>query len=113
MPDTKPSACQRQCWPTGSEVLPEGIVAKTSNLEMRPLWDSAIKNRISKRPSNLLAIAVGVKQKEIVNRIVEKVRMQSYNEMKVFEKRWREAAEMDKCWIDPYQQQQQLNQTSL
>lgn len=28
---------------------------------------------ISKRPLNLLAIAVGVKQKEIVNKIVEKV----------------------------------------
>ncbi|OIV96250.1 hypothetical protein TanjilG_14927 [Lupinus angustifolius] len=63
---------QRQCWPTGSEPLPEGIVAKTSDLEMRPLWDSGIKSRISKRPLNLLAIAVGVKQKEIVNRIVEK-----------------------------------------
>ncbi|OIV95721.1 hypothetical protein TanjilG_01515 [Lupinus angustifolius] len=63
---------KRQCWPTGSEALPEGIVAKTSNLEMRPLWDSGIKNRISKHPSNLLAITVGVKQKEIVNKIVEK-----------------------------------------
>ncbi|KAK7284050.1 hypothetical protein RIF29_13801 [Crotalaria pallida] len=72
MPDTKSNACQRQCWPSGSEALPEGIVAKTSNLEMRPLWDSGIKNRTLKRPLNLLAIAVGVKQKEIVNKIIEK-----------------------------------------
>ncbi|KAJ1385716.1 hypothetical protein SESBI_41459 [Sesbania bispinosa] len=72
MPNTKSNACKRQCWPSGSEALPEGIVARTSNLEMRPLWDSGIDNKISKRPLNLLAIAVGVKQKEIVNKIVEK-----------------------------------------
>ncbi|XP_061376003.1 uncharacterized protein LOC133318076 [Gastrolobium bilobum] len=72
MPETKPNACKRQCWPSGSEALPEEIVARTSNLEMRPLWDSGINNKISKRPLNLLAIAVGVKQKEVVSNIVEK-----------------------------------------
>ncbi|KAG5625749.1 hypothetical protein H5410_010967 [Solanum commersonii] len=30
--------CQKKCRPLGSEALPEGIVSKTSNLEMRPLW---------------------------------------------------------------------------
>lgn len=29
---------QKKCRPLGSEALPEGIVSKTSNLEMRPLW---------------------------------------------------------------------------
>lgn len=29
---------QEKCRPLGSEALPEGIVSKTSNLEMRPLW---------------------------------------------------------------------------
>jgi len=36
------------------------------------------------------------------------VRMQSYIEMQVFGKRWRDAAKKDKCWIDPYQQQANL-----
>ncbi|KAK9673463.1 hypothetical protein RND81_12G169200 [Saponaria officinalis] len=30
--------CQNQCRPRGTESLPEGIVAKHSSLEMRPLW---------------------------------------------------------------------------
>ncbi|KAH1204340.1 hypothetical protein GmHk_16G045325 [Glycine max] len=38
-----------------------------------------------------------------------KVRMQSYIEMQVFGKRWKDAAEKDKCWIDPYAQE---NKTS-
>ncbi|KAL2939455.1 Jhy protein [Bienertia sinuspersici] len=64
--------CRNQCRPLGSEALPEGIVVQTSNLEMRPLWDSSsIKEKMT--PSlNLLAIAVGVKQKDIVNKMVEK-----------------------------------------
>ena len=37
------------------------------------------------------------------------VRMQSYIEMQVFGKRWKDAAEKDKCWIDPYAQE---NKTS-
>ncbi|KAH1222002.1 hypothetical protein GmHk_12G035282 [Glycine max] len=72
MPHSKFNACKRQCLPFGSEALPEGIIARTSNLEMRPLWDSGKDNRILKRPLNLLAMAVGLKQKEIVNKIVEK-----------------------------------------
>nr|AFK41327.1 unknown [Lotus japonicus] len=39
-----------------------------------------------------------------------KVRMQSYIEMQVFGKRWKEAANKDKCWSDPYGQV--ANQTS-
>jgi len=39
------------------------------------------------------------------------VRMQSYIEMQIFGKRWKEAAKKDQCWIDPYEQQQ-ANQTS-
>ncbi|KAI4298919.1 hypothetical protein L6164_032428 [Bauhinia variegata] len=64
-------ACQSQCRPSGSEALPEGIVARTSDLEMRPLWDSGVP-KVSKSSLNLLAIPVGIKQKEIVNKIVEK-----------------------------------------
>ncbi|XP_057493758.1 uncharacterized protein LOC130779201 isoform X2 [Actinidia eriantha] len=63
---------KNQCRPVGSEVLPQGIIAKTSNLEMRPLWGPVAENINSKPSGNLLAIAVGIKQKEIVNQIVEK-----------------------------------------
>ncbi|KAK7302388.1 hypothetical protein RJT34_13276 [Clitoria ternatea] len=74
MPNSKSNTCKRHHRPFESETLPEGIIARTSNLEMRPLWDSGKDNRISKPkcPLNLLAMAVGVKQKEIVNKIVEK-----------------------------------------
>uniref|UniRef100_A0A0D6QY43 DUF707 domain-containing protein n=1 Tax=Araucaria cunninghamii TaxID=56994 RepID=A0A0D6QY43_ARACU len=58
--------------PQGSEQLPIGIVQATSNLEMRPLWGvSKVKSKV-KSPQNLLAIAVGIKQKENVNKIVQK-----------------------------------------
>ncbi|KAK7411994.1 hypothetical protein VNO78_03439 [Psophocarpus tetragonolobus] len=70
--DSKSNSCKRQCWPFGSEALPEGIIARTSNLEMRPLWDSSKDNRILKPQLHLLAMAVGLKQKEIVNKIVQK-----------------------------------------
>ncbi|KAL8114843.1 uncharacterized protein LOC141668029 isoform X2 [Apium graveolens] len=68
--DLQTTKCKNQCRPLGSETLPEGIVAKTSNLELRPLWGDVKKK--SKRSENLLAIAVGVKQKDVVNQIVEK-----------------------------------------
>lgn len=57
--------------PHGSEPLPRGIVQETSDLEMRPLWGVSKKSRV-KSPQNLLAIAVGIKQKENVNQIVQK-----------------------------------------
>lgn len=31
--------------------------------------------------------------------------MQSYIEMQIFAKRWKDAANKDQCWIDPYQEQ--------
>uniref|UniRef100_A0A803MR87 Uncharacterized protein n=1 Tax=Chenopodium quinoa TaxID=63459 RepID=A0A803MR87_CHEQI len=68
----KSSFCRNRCRPPGSEALPEGIVVQTSNLELRPLWDSDLVKEKLKPSLNLLAIAVGAKQKEIVNKIVEK-----------------------------------------
>ncbi|KAH6788180.1 lysine ketoglutarate reductase trans-splicing-like protein [Perilla frutescens var. hirtella] len=35
------------------------------------------------------------------------VRRQSYNDYKVFRRRWKKAAESDECWGDPYPQQRQ------
>ncbi|CAN1345398.1 hypothetical protein LINPERPRIM_LOCUS40363 [Linum perenne] len=53
----------------GSETLPQGIIRKTSNLQMRPLWGKVAK--LSKAP-NLYAAAVGIKQKDLVDRMVTK-----------------------------------------
>ncbi|KAI6681500.1 hypothetical protein NL676_035381 [Syzygium grande] len=54
--------------PRGSEALPEGIVTSSSDLEMRPLWVFA-KDSLSSL-SNLFAVAVGIKQKDLVNKMV-------------------------------------------
>ncbi|CAL5398930.1 unnamed protein product [Camellia sinensis] len=65
------SECKKQCRAVGSEALPEGIIAQTSNLEMRPLCGPVAKNNNS-TSANLLAIAAGIKQKETANKIVKK-----------------------------------------
>lgn len=70
--EPKPEFCKNQCRPPGSEALPAGIVSHTSNLEMRPLWDFSMGKEKLNPPLNLLAIAVGVKQRMIVNKTVEK-----------------------------------------
>ncbi|CAA2933898.1 uncharacterized protein LOC111375862 isoform X2 [Olea europaea subsp. europaea] len=64
--------CKENCRPFGSESLPKGIVSTTSNFEMRPLWGPVSENYEPKGSTNLLAIAVGIKQKESVNKIVSK-----------------------------------------
>ncbi|KAI5658139.1 hypothetical protein M9H77_26932 [Catharanthus roseus] len=64
--------CMEKCRSPGSEALPEGIVSKTSDLEMRPLWGPVSKDKKLRHSVNLLAIAVGIKQKEVVNQIVKK-----------------------------------------
>ncbi|XP_030539278.1 uncharacterized protein LOC115747309 isoform X1 [Rhodamnia argentea] len=64
--------CKDHCRPSGSEHLPKGIVVGTSNLEMQPLWGPIENNKNTTPAMNLLALAVGIKQKEIVNRLVQK-----------------------------------------
>ncbi|PNX91620.1 hypothetical protein L195_g047751, partial [Trifolium pratense] len=75
IPDTTTSneKCKTQCHPSGTHPLPQGIVATTSNLETRPLWEDDHSPTNSNRPFNLLAIPVGVKQKQVVDKIVKKV----------------------------------------
>ncbi|KAK1295556.1 hypothetical protein QJS10_CPA16g00990 [Acorus calamus] len=68
-PATVVEKCNNRCLPSGSEALPKGIVRRTSNLEMQPLWGSPKKKRNTK---SLLALAVGIKQKENVDKIVKK-----------------------------------------
>ncbi|XP_050379295.1 uncharacterized protein LOC126796497 [Argentina anserina] len=72
MQNTNSDTCKKQCQPLGADSLPEGIVAKTSDLQIRPLWGSSNKNKNSRPSKSLLAIAVGIKQKEIVDKIVSK-----------------------------------------
>ncbi|KAL9453985.1 hypothetical protein AB3S75_009564 [Citrus x aurantiifolia] len=63
--------CETQWRPRGSETLPQGIVARTSDYEMRSLSGKGNKKN-SKTSMSLLAIAAGIKQKESVNKIVKK-----------------------------------------
>ncbi|KAJ9557300.1 hypothetical protein OSB04_011914 [Centaurea solstitialis] len=64
--------CKNRCRPPGSDGLPEGILAKTSNLDMRPLWGSVNDTNHSDRSVSLLAIAAGIKQKYLVDKIITK-----------------------------------------
>ncbi|KAI4375853.1 hypothetical protein MLD38_013673 [Melastoma candidum] len=66
--------CKDQRRPLGSESLPKGIIVEKSNLEMRPLWGFPEDNKKGKsRPrKNLLVLAVGIKQKGIVDHVVRK-----------------------------------------
>uniref|UniRef100_A0A7C9D1J4 Uncharacterized protein n=2 Tax=Opuntia streptacantha TaxID=393608 RepID=A0A7C9D1J4_OPUST len=66
---SRSNKCKESCKPSGTEALPKGIVSSTSDLEMRPLWGSPIKKKSN---MNLLAVAVGKKQKQNVDRIVQK-----------------------------------------
>ncbi|PIN03936.1 hypothetical protein CDL12_23533 [Handroanthus impetiginosus] len=69
--NTNAEQCNGKCRPIGGETLPEGIISITSNLEMQPLSGPVSDNNNSKHTS-LLAVAVGIKQKTLVNQIVEK-----------------------------------------
>ncbi|XP_072965337.1 uncharacterized protein [Typha angustifolia] len=64
--------CESQCKPVGSELLPEGIISLTSDLEMEPLLRIPERKGSEKPSKSLLAIPVGIKQKEVVNKIVSK-----------------------------------------
>ncbi|XP_057962709.1 uncharacterized protein LOC131154158 isoform X2 [Malania oleifera] len=82
MQNAKANTCMNQCRPYGSEALPRGIVSRTSNLEMRPLWGTrrirgveSKKHTYSEKISsstNLFAVAVGIRQKEYVNKMVKR-----------------------------------------
>ncbi|CAH1433104.1 unnamed protein product [Lactuca virosa] len=69
---TPMNICENQCSRDGSEALPKGIVSKTSDLEMRPLWGPRKKRKNVKSPMSLLAMAVGKKQKANVNEMIKK-----------------------------------------
>lgn len=63
--------CEEKCPAEGSDALPEGIAVTTSNLDMVPLWGPLTENK-PKNSTSLLALPVGIKQKELVNQMVGK-----------------------------------------
>ncbi|KAL2330192.1 hypothetical protein Fmac_017773 [Flemingia macrophylla] len=68
-------SCKNQCRTGGSHALPEGIISNTSNLQMRPLWDLPVTKTTDNKENastNLFAVAVGIKQKNLVNKMVKK-----------------------------------------
>ncbi|XP_011047855.1 PREDICTED: uncharacterized protein LOC105142097 isoform X1 [Populus euphratica] len=68
----KSDECKDRCRPSGSVSLPQGIVNEKSNYKMQPLWGSSLNDDNPQPLASLLAIAVGIKQKEIVDRIITK-----------------------------------------
>lgn len=70
--NTRPATCKRECRPVGTEALPKGIVSATSNLELSPLTGPISEKGETTHSRNLLAVAVGIKQKTLVNKIINK-----------------------------------------
>ncbi|VVB12574.1 unnamed protein product [Arabis nemorensis] len=65
--------CENLNKPLGTESLPQGIIAKTSNLETQHLWNYGdTKKGNVNRSMSLLAMAVGIKQKKLVNKVIQK-----------------------------------------
>ncbi|AEE84058.1 hypothetical protein ISN44_As04g019130 [Arabidopsis suecica] len=70
---TTTSTCKNFNKPVGTEALPQGIIEKTSNLETQHLWNyDDTKKRRPNHSMSLLAMAVGIKQKELVNKVIQK-----------------------------------------
>ncbi|CAF2069645.1 unnamed protein product [Brassica oleracea var. botrytis] len=71
---TTSGTCKNLNKPMGTESLPQGIIAKTSNLETQHLWNYVDNEKGSPnhRGMSLLAMAVGIKQKELVNKLIQK-----------------------------------------
>lgn len=66
------SACQTSCKTLGTETLPRGIISRESDLEMQQLWGKFTQKANKKLSKNLLAVPVGIKQKETVDKLVRK-----------------------------------------
>ncbi|KAL9314997.1 hypothetical protein ACSQ67_015998 [Phaseolus vulgaris] len=75
--------CKNQCRPKGSEALPEGIVSTTSSFDLRPLWDPPMPKKKVKlnASSSLFAMAVGIKQKNLVDKMVKKFLQSNFTVM--------------------------------
>ncbi|RZS16771.1 hypothetical protein BHM03_00048810 [Ensete ventricosum] len=78
---TRSDSCMSPCISSGSEPLPKGIVMRKSDLEMVPLWGPPKAKESVSSQKSLLAIPVGIKQKELVNKIVMKFASQDFTVM--------------------------------
>ncbi|XP_023738683.1 uncharacterized protein LOC111886657 isoform X1 [Lactuca sativa] len=65
-------------WPPGKAALPKGLVANTSDLQMQPLWGRRKKVNSS---TSLFTAAVGIKQKETVDKMVTKFLSSNFSVM--------------------------------
>lgn len=65
----------------GIRAFPKGIAEETSDLEMRSLWGDPMEENKRKTPQNLLAIPVGIKQKETVAKMVRKFHPDNFTVM--------------------------------
>ncbi|CAN6825590.1 unnamed protein product [Brassica oleracea var. botrytis] len=76
------NTCQNLNKPLGSEALPQGIIVKTSNLETQHLWNYCDSENVTEgntnRSMSLLAMAVGIKQNELVNKVIQKFPLQDF-----------------------------------
>ncbi|XP_033133278.1 uncharacterized protein LOC103834066 [Brassica rapa] len=76
------NTCQNLDKPLGSEALPQGIIVKTSNLETQHLWNYCDSENVTEGNTNhsmsLLAMAVGIKQNELVNKVIQKFPLQDF-----------------------------------
>ncbi|ESQ55544.1 hypothetical protein EUTSA_v10025410mg [Eutrema salsugineum] len=73
MQNARSGTCENLNKPLGTDALPQGIIAKTSNLETQHLWNYGdTKKGNPNRSMSLLAMAVGIKQKELVNKVIQK-----------------------------------------
>ncbi|OAE26993.1 hypothetical protein AXG93_1774s1020 [Marchantia polymorpha subsp. ruderalis] len=70
----RPNECPKPGKREGTETLPSGIVEATSDLERRHLWKVSANDAAMSQ--NLLAMAVGIKQKSNVDKIIQKVHFQ-------------------------------------
>ncbi|WOL17356.1 hypothetical protein Cni_G26148 [Canna indica] len=74
VPRQEPFGSTERTWRSSVQGLPRGIVESTSDLELKPLWHStSLKTKETNDSySALLAMAVGISQKESVDSIVRK-----------------------------------------
>ncbi|KAG0601578.1 hypothetical protein M758_11G123200 [Ceratodon purpureus] len=69
------------CSRGGAEALPRGIIVETSDLQFRSLSYEEESEVAESMPKNLLAMAVGIKQKKDVDEIVQKFPLTNYTIM--------------------------------
>lgn len=64
-----------------AEALPEGIIVPTTDLQVRSLFDEDEKQVQKAMTKNLLAMAVGIKQKQVVDEIIQKFPLNNFTIM--------------------------------